>query len=322
MARRLLVLLIVSVMSLGLSFNALAQGEVKKIGIVMLSNLPHYEAALKGIQQQLLKEGFNESNLVVDVRDAGGKKEMVTEIAKEFKAEGVDLIMPIGTPAAVPVYKEIKDIPIVFSTVFDPIGSGLAESWESSGTNTTGSSTWVEMSAILTTLRKILPFKTLGVVYTKEENHSVIQMEECKKLQEQMGFEVIAVNQSKIEDAEVVANSLVGKVEAIYDTASTPINKSMGVWSEITIKAKIPMASHLQERVKLGTLLAVSTNSTELGELAGKKAGQVLRGTSPSNISIERGSSYEIALNLKVAKELGIEIPGELILIAAKLVKE
>lgn len=321
MARRLFVLvLVVAVLGLYLPSSALAQEKIK-IGIVKFSDIAHYNAALKGILERLKKEGFDESKVIFDIRDAEGKKEKVTEIAKEFKDKGMKLIMVIGTPAAVETYKQVKDIPVVFSTVFDPINSGIAKSWESSGTNTTGSSTWVEMVAIIKLLKDILPFKKLGVIYTEEEKHSVIQMEECKKAQDKMGFKVIAVNLSKPEDAAGAANSLVGQVEAIYVAGSTPVAKSMGTLFEITKKAKIPMVSYLEERVEQGCLLAISANSFQLGELAGKKAAQVLRGKKPADIPIEGLKQYDLTINMKTAKELDIKIPVSVLKSAKRVIQ-
>ncbi|MFH1698736.1 MAG: ABC transporter substrate-binding protein [Candidatus Omnitrophota bacterium] len=317
----ILVLAVAAVLYFNFSGNLFAQ-EKMKVGIVKFSNLPHYNAALKGILKEFKARGLDESKVVLDIRDADGKKDKVIEIAKDFKAKGMNLIMPIGTPAAVGVFKEVNDIPIVFSTVFDPISSGIAKTWESPGTNATGSSTWVEMSAILGELRKILKFKVLGVIYTKEEMHSVIQFEECNKLQEKMGFTIIPVNFSQISDIKNVQDALVGKADAIYAAGSTPITKNMSALIEITNPAKIPMVSYLAERVEQGSLLAVSTNSIQLGEIAGRKAALVLGGAKPSEMPIEKGTIFDISINLNTAAALGLKVPEEMVSAAAKVIKD
>ncbi len=325
--KKIYTLLIIAVAVLYFSFtgNLFAQektlGKIK-IGIIKFSNLPYYNSALKGILKELKSKGYDETKVIFDIQDGGGKKDKVIEIAKDFNAKGVNLIIPIGSPAAVEVFNEVKDIPIVYSGVFNPIELGLAKSWEISGTNATGSSSWVEMNSLLDALRKILPFKSLGVIYTQEETQSVFQLEECKKLQEKMGFKVIAANLSQASDLFNIHSSLIGQVDAIFISGGTPITKYMSSLIELTTTAKIPMVSFLADRVEQGALLAVSANFVQLGELTGNKAALVLGGAKPSEIPIEKVKIFDITINLDTATTLGLIIPREMLSTAAKVIKD
>jgi len=282
-----------------------------KIGILPYSSQAHYLRATKGIISQMQKEGFGEDKVIFEIKNAEGKKENVVTIAKEFKEMNVDVIMPIGTPAAVVTAKEIKDIPIVFSSVFDPVGSGIAASWESSGNNTTGSSTWVNVDSLVNVLRKIAPVKRIGVVYTEGEMQTVLQFEEFKKFQKKMGFTVTGINLTNAADANAVVSTLVGKVDAVFVGGGTVVAEAQDAILAITKPAKIITLTHLTERAEKGILLAVAANSFQLGELSGKKAAQVLKGVNPSFIAIEPLEQYELTFNLKTAKEMGLKVSQE-----------
>ncbi len=321
MGRKTFILaVVIMVTSLYFPLGASAQKKIK-IGILRFSEQAHYIEGQRGILEQLKQEGFDETNVDFDIRDAGGNKDKVAEIAKVFLEKKMDLIMPLGTPAAIGVAKEIKDIPIVFAHVFDPVGSGIANSWQSSGNNITGASTWVEMKVVVKVLREISLCKRIGVLFTEEEKQTLIQLDEFKKLQTEMDFMVIPAAINKPEDTGSVVSSLVGKVDAIFVTGGTVVGKGLAAFLEVAINAKIPTATHLQERSEAGVLLAITGNSFKIGELAGEKAVQVLRGKKPADIPIEHLKTYDIVINLKTAKKMGVDIPVSLLKIASKVIK-
>jgi putative ABC transport system substrate-binding protein len=320
MLKRILILALGIAVGLYFVSVVLAQTKVK-IGIMPSSDSPQYTETLKGLLKELKKEGFDESKATIEIRNAENKKEMVAEIAKDFRAKKMDVIIPIGTVAAVGTYDEIKDIPIVFCLIFDPIGAKIANSWESSGTNTTGSSNWVEMKALIKVLREVSPGKRIGVIYNETEQQTVIQLEAFQKIQDKEGITVVPANLTKAEDAKNVTNGLVGRVDGIYIPGGTVAAQGLDGIMEVAKKAKIPTISHLLERVEKGALLAVSANSSQVGELAGKKAAQVLRGTKPADIPIEYLQKYDIAVNLKTAKEMGIRVPVSLLKTAKKVIE-
>ncbi len=322
MLRRVFVLgLVVLMLGLCIPAGVFAQEKVK-VGILLFSSESGYPTSSKGILEGLKKEGFDETKVDFDIRNAQGNNENVTLIAKEFVDKKVNLIMPIGTPAAIGVYKIEKVIPIVFSNVFDALSAGIAKSLESSGTNATGSSTWVEMYNIVKVLRQICPGKRIGVLYTDTEKQTIAQLESFKKLQDTLGIIVIAVNVAKPDDAVGAAQSLVEQqVDSIFITGGTIVGKSIPAILEVVNKAKIPTAAHLPDRVKKGVLLAVSGDSFKVGELAGKKAAQVLKGAKPTNIPIEPLTFYDITINAKTAEVIGLTIPAKLLESAKEVIK-
>ena len=94
-----------------------------------------------------------------------------------------DMIVSLGTIPTIAVTKEIKDVPVVFGMVYDPVEAGIAKSWKSSGNNTTGASPLIPMSTLVSTLKEVRPVKTLAVLYTADEKQSRIQLLELQKIQ-------------------------------------------------------------------------------------------------------------------------------------------
>jgi len=303
------------------SREALAQEKIK-IGILKISAAPHYETGVKGILQEFKKSGYDENRVKFDIRDAGGSMEKSSEIAGEFKKEAVDLVMSLGTVAAMGVSNAIKDIPVVFALVYDPLSAGLIKSWENSGNNVTGISNWVNIYSLVQVLRYVCPAKKIGVLYAQDEKNTIFQLEEFKKLQKEMGFEVVEANINKLEDLKPVLFSLYGRIDALYVGGETLLSAGIKDIVEDTIKYKIPTIAILQERLEAGVLFSVSSNSLENGELAAKKAIQVLEGAKPSDIAVEYLKKFDIGVNLKTAKLMGINIPVNLLEITSNAIKE
>jgi len=321
MIRRLFILaLMAAVLGLYIPSSLFAQEKIK-IGIVRYSEESGYPDGQKGALSELRKEGFDESKVDFDIRTAEGSKDKLIEILKEFRAKNPNLIIPLGTTTVIEAYNEFKDIPIVATIVFDFVGAGVAKSWESSGTNVTGTSSFVDLSTMIQTLRQVSPVKRLGVLYNEKEVNAALQLDELKKIEAKMGFVIIAANVATAEEAGDVTRSLVGQVDSIFITGATTVGKGLKDIVEVANKSKIPTVAHLADRSEKGVLVVVSADPLKLGELAGKKAAQVLRGAKPTDIPIEMLKSYSIALNLKTAKAMGIRFPAALLRAATKIVE-
>jgi len=131
--------LVSAVVFLTLSLFSIEAQAQRKIGVLMFSEETRYIEALKGIKDKLREGGFGEPKTTFIVEQAGGNKARAAELVQKFAAEKLDLIITLGTSSTIAVSREIKDVPIVFSMVYDPVEAGIAKDWKSSGNNTTGS---------------------------------------------------------------------------------------------------------------------------------------------------------------------------------------
>jgi putative ABC transport system substrate-binding protein len=233
----------------------------------------------------------------------------------------MDMVISIGTSATVAVAKEIKDIPVVFSVVYDPVDSKIAEDWKSSGNNTTGSSSKVPMSSLIENLKQLAPVKNLAVLYTPGEKNSEAQLKDLQAAQAQFGMKILPVPIANKEEVSSVVSDVAGRVDAIYLSGSSIVGETLSIIADIAAKAKVITVTHLGEKADRGVLLAVSANSRALGRLAGEKAVKVLRGAKPSSIPIEPLKRLDVIVNMKAARAGHIDVPPAFLKAATRVIE-
>src|SRR3990170_5915986 len=265
-------IVIAVVFSMIVLFSAAASAE-KRIGILTFSEEVRYNDTQRGIMDQLNKDGFGEPAIKFTIENAKGSKAKAAELVQKFVAAKMDLIITIGTTATIAVTREIKNVPVVFGMVYDPIEAGIAKDWKSSGNNTTGVSPKVAMSKLVSSLKELAPVKKLAVLYTPGEKNTEIQLKELQELQSSLQIKVIPI---------IVA---------------------------IANQAHVVTITHLDDLVEKGALLGICANSNLVGHLAGNKAVQILKGAKPSSIPIEIEKKLDFILNMKTAKAGQFQVP-------------
>ena len=292
-----------------------------KIGVLLTSDTPIYVQTKDAAIRELAAAGFGQDRVIFDVKEAKVDSALAAKIAKQFESDGVRLVIAMGTTATSGAFKELKDTPIVLSLVWDPVESGFAKSWTSSGTNVTGSSNRVPMVSVVKALLRLGPVKRLGVMFNPSERNSVLQMEEIRGLQRELGFELVEVPINKKEEAAAVTRAFAPRVNALYATGAVTVTSQMEAIAVVAAENRLPTASHISDTVEAGALLGVISNLQEVGKLAGAKAAQILRGAKPSDIPIETLKHFEVAVNMKTANASGIKIPVDLLQSATRVIR-
>ncbi len=303
-----ILVVIIAVFSTVALFSAEASAR-KRIGILTFSEEVRYNESRNGIIDRLKKDGFGEPAVQYTIENAGGSKARAAELVRKFAAEKMDLIITIGTSATIAAAKEIEDVPIVFSTVYDPVEAGIARDWKSSGNNTTGSSTRLSMSKLVDSLKEFVPVKKLIVLYTPGEKNSEAQLRELQGLQSTSQIKVIPIILTKKEEVARTLSEVLPAADAMYLTGSSVIGETVPIIVDKANKTKMVTITHLDDLVNKGALLGICPNSYEVGRLAGKKAVQILKGAKPSSIPIEPEKKLDFILNMKTAKAGRFQIP-------------
>jgi putative ABC transport system substrate-binding protein len=301
-----------AVVFLTLALSSIEAQAQRKIGILMFSEEARYIKAEKGIKDKLRKGGFGEPKTTFIVEQAGANKARAAELVQKFAAEKLDLIITLGTSATIAVCREIKDVPIVFSMVYDPVEAGIAKDWKSSGNNTTGSSQKIPMPRLMESLKNFTQVKRLAVLYTPGEKNSELQLIDLQKIQANYKIKVIPVLLTTIEEINQLLPEVFRTTEAAFVTGSSPVNSQVSVIVDMATKAKVITITHLDDLVEEGVLLGICADSYSVGQLAGEKAVKILKGVKPSSIPIESAKKSDVILNMKTAKKGQFQIPPNL----------
>jgi putative ABC transport system substrate-binding protein len=323
MTRRHALLFAVALLAaLGLLAPGGSQGaERLKIGVLLSTDEPRYTDAAEAAIKQLRVEGYDDNKITIETKSANGDKAAAAKIAKQFAANGVRLVLALGTTATAAAIEYQKDIPIVFGTVWDPVEAGFVRSWAAPGTNVTGSSNKVPMASVVRTVKLLGPMQRLGVLFNPAEKNSIFQLDELKVLQRELAFEVVEVPVVKKEEAVAVTRAFAPRVQAFYVSGAVSVTSQMAAVVAVAEAHKLPTVSHLIDTVEAGVLLGVSANLQEVGRLAGVKAAQILRGANPATIPIDTVKRFDVAINMKTATATGVKIPVDLLQTATRVIR-
>lgn len=288
--------------------------EMYTIGINQLVQHDALDASREGFIEGLKEKGFEEGkNLKIDYQNAQGDIAIAKTISDQFVTSKVDMIFAIATSSLQASYNATKDIPIVFTAVTDPIGAGVAESWESSGTNVTGTSDMVSMEKQLSLLTTLVPdIKTLGVIYNSSEANSLAQVQELKKEAEKNAIDIKEISVTTVNEINQNLNAAIGSIDALYAPTDNTVASAYDLVGNICVNKNIPILCGEEAGVSKGGLCSIGIDYFKLGKEAGYKAAEILNGTKPSDIEISTLSDMSITINTEVAEKLNITIPEDI----------
>jgi putative ABC transport system substrate-binding protein len=300
------------------SADTAAADTVYKIGVCQLVQHDALDASYNGFIDGLKEAGFEEGkNLKIDYQNAQGEQANCATIASKLVNDQDDLILAIATPAAQACANATTDIPIVVTAVTDPAASGLVDSNEAPGTNVTGTSDLNPIKEQMDLLIKLVPeAKKVAVLYNSSESNSQIQADLAKEAGAALGLEVTDATVSSSNEIQQVVQSLVDKVDAIYAPTDNMIAAGMATVAMVANENNLPVICGEAGMVEAGGLATYGIDYYELGKLSGAQAAKILKGESkPADMPIEYldASKLKVSVNEEVAKQLGIEIPVDLV---------
>ncbi|MBU0967879.1 MAG: substrate-binding domain-containing protein [Proteobacteria bacterium] len=286
-----------------------------KIGILMWHESPHDEKALQGFIEGIQLSGIPHK---LDLKRAYGDEGKAREFIRRWKDERVDLIFTIGTKGTLWTMEEITDIPIVFSAVTDPVAAGIAESWQSSGRNITGSSNWIEFRNKLKIFKEAIPhLKTLGVIFRPNNPVPLAETRCARDCAADMG---ITLKEVTIDSADQIENGVKQLLQQGIDALWVPIEdvvyKNMSLVGKVTHPAKLPVVSSTFEGVEdpqeggpVG-MVSVTVDYESLGRLCVPAAIEILtKNKNPREIPIVTSDRYYITINVNAADAIGYRLP-------------
>ena len=294
-----------------------SQGKVK-IGVVKFIDHVSLDAAKEGFLEELKDNGIDYE--LVDL-SANGDISLIPTLANQLQSENVDLIYAIATPSAQAVKNVIKDKPIVFSAVTDPVGAGLVKSLEKPDANVTGVSDYIDPETQVDDFLKLYPdTKTFGVIYSTSEQNSQVQVEELEKVLDKKGIKLEKVGVNNVNDIPQAIASLSTKIDALFALTDNLVANAGPIVAADLLKENIPSLSAEEGQVKKGLLMSKGVNYEEQGKQAARLAIKIINGQEVKDLPVEYNEVNQQLVNEETAKALGVDLNSE-VLKDAKLVK-
>jgi putative tryptophan/tyrosine transport system substrate-binding protein len=275
--------------------------------------------------QRLRELGWIEgSTVVIEVRWAEGRSERYSEIAAEFVRLKVSVIVTSGTSAVVAAKQLTSGIPIIFATAGDPVGNGLVASLARPGGNVTGLS--IQSPDVagkrLELLREVVPgLRRLAFMVNVGSPAAGPEIGEVQAAARMLGLEVDTLEIRRPEDIALVFATLKDGVGGLYVLAE-PLTTSNGPQiGALARAARLPTMYGNEANVRVGGLMSYAPRFPDLWRRAADYVDKILRGAKPGDLPVEQPTKFDLVINLKTAKALGLDIPATLLARADEVIE-
>ena len=263
-------------------------------------------------------------NVAIEYRWAEGRSERFAEIAAEFVRLKVGVIVTAGTAAVIAAKQATSVIPIVFAAAGDPVGTGLVASLARPGGNVTGLSNQSADIAgkRLELLREVVPsLRRLAIMANIGSPIGVLEMGEVQAAAGTLGLEVATLEIRRAEDIAPAIEALKGRADALYVVTDPLMNTNRIRINTLALGARLPTMHGLREYVEAGGLMSYGANFPDLYRRAADYVDKILRGAKPADLPVEQPTKFDLVINLKTAKALGLDVPPTLLARADEVIE-
>ncbi|TMJ80432.1 MAG: ABC transporter substrate-binding protein [Alphaproteobacteria bacterium] len=311
-----------------LAARAQQRDRVRRVGVIMnyTESDPEGQARCSALRQRLHELGWVEgSNIQIEVRWVGGKTDRMQTYATEFVRLPSEVIVVNSTPLLAVVKQLTRTIPIVFAQVADPIASGFASSYARPGENITGftdfdvsiAGKWIEV------LKEAAPFINRVTVLRdpKQTNHDAF-LRVIETTGDSLKVQVSAAGVSDRAGIEQTISALAGQMDRGLAVLPGPVNNTLRE-SIIQLVARyhVPAIYPFRYYARDGGLLYYGIDQVDQWPKAAGYVDRILKGEKPNELPLQAPTKFELIINLKTAKALGIEIPPTLLARADEVIE-
>jgi putative ABC transport system substrate-binding protein len=300
------------------------QAKLPVIGFLGPTSLSAWSVYVPAFIQRLGELGWIDGRTVaIEYRWADGREERYAEIAAEFARNRVNVIVTGGSSGAA-VKRVTSVIPIVLAVSNDPVGDGLVASLARPGGNVTGLSVLAPELAgkRLENLRQVLPeLRRLAVLGNAGYPAAILEMSELQATARKLGLQADTLAVRTADDIAAAMETLKGHVDALYVSPDSLTATNSIRIGDLALEAQLPTMHGVREFVEDGGLMSYGPNLSDLFRRAGDYVNKILRGAKPSELPIEQPTKFELVINLKTAKALGVAVPEALLARADEVIE-
>jgi putative tryptophan/tyrosine transport system substrate-binding protein len=298
-------------------------GRIWRIGFLSPGAPAHF---IEGFRMGMKGLGYTEGqNTVIIHRSAEGRFERLPDLAIELARSEVDVIVAVVTQASVAAQKATRQIPIVMVGVADPVGVGLVKSLARPGGNITGTSS-VAAEAIgkqLELLKETIPnLSQLGVLWNPtNEVFQALELKEVRAAARAKGVQVQLLAARNPEEIGAAFQAMTPRIDALFVLAGAVLALSLKTVADLASNRHLPSMGGMRSYVEAGGLMGYGPSYLDLARRSAYFVDKILKGAKPADLPIEQPTKFELAINLKTAKALGLTIPRSLLLRADQLIE-
>src|SRR5215469_1683903 len=316
-----------SVTAWPLAASAQQSGQTRRVGVLMnvVADDPQGRARIAAFQQKMQQLGWSDGgNVQIDIRWGANNVERDHQYAVELVALAPDVILAAGTLSVAALQRETRTIPIVFNNVSDPVGAGLVGSLARPGGNTTGfmifeysmSGKWLEL------LKQIVPSVTRAAVLRDSANPAgIAQFGAIRATGSSLGVDVSPIdvrNASEIE-RDVADFARLPNSGLIVTGSDGELHRDVII--ALAARYRLPAVYNNRAEVTYGGLISYGPELVEQFRSAAEYVDRILKGEKPSDLPVQAPTKFELIINLKTARTLGLAVPQSLLSSADEVIE-
>jgi len=298
--------------------------DTKLIGIAKFVAHPALDAVEKGIIDEIAK---SKPEYKLDLQNSNADMSTAAQIAQRFKQEKVSVAVGIATPTAQALANQIKNIPVVFSAVTDPVSAGLVPSLEKGGANVTGTSDMTPVRQQLDLLRALQGnLKRLGHIYASGEANSAAIAKIVQAYCEENSIQYVEATVSNSSEVKQALLSIAPRIDGLYLGNDNTVFSALNAVAETALEKNLPVVTADPSSAEsIPVLAAIGYDYYKVGTATGKIVVRILNGEKTADIPVylpTESSDLLMVLNLDAAKKLKLTVPAEIVEKAAVVIKD
>ena len=303
-------------------------GKLPQIGVLYPGFSGVSDPPVAGFRQGLRELGYAEGkSIAIEYRDAEGKLDRLPDLAAELVRLKVDVIVAAGgTPAILAAKNATSTIPIVFPTVGDPVALGIVASLARPGGNITGLTLMTpEFSGKrLEILKEVAPRTRRVAVLGQEANpFSAQDFKEMQPAASALGLELHHIEVRTPNDFESAFSKITdyARATALFIQPVALFTDHRRQIADLTTRSRLPASAYLREFAEAGVLMSYGSDLFDLGRRTAIYVDKILKGAKPADLPVEQPKKFELIINLKTAKQIGLTIPPNVLARADRVIK-
>jgi ABC-type uncharacterized transport system substrate-binding protein len=275
--------------------------------------------------QRLAELGWVDGrNVKIEYRWADGLVERAGEIAPEFVRGQIDVIVTYGDAYILAVKRATSTIPIVFAAAGDPIGNGLVASLARPAGNLTGRSLQLTDTAgkRLELLRDVVSnLRRVAILFNAADPQVRPELGAVQAAAHTLNLDIIRSEIQSANDVAPAIEQLKGRAEALYVCTDPLVNNNAARINALALAARLPVMHSFRTNAEAGGLISYGPDILDLQRRAADSVDKILRGMKPADMPIEQPTKFDLFINLKTAKALGLTVPHSLLVAADEVIE-